>query len=315
MAQANKKTHTQHTPMMQQYLRIKADYPDILLFYRMGDFYELFFDDARKAAQLMDITLTHRGKSGGEPIAMAGVPYHAVDQYLAKLVRLGESIALCEQTGDPATSKGPVERQVVRVVTPGTVTEESLLDERRDNLLCAVFPSGDDWGLASVDISSGRFVVQQLSGNEALSSELERLQPAELLIPDDCPLPGPTRSGVTQRPPWHFEQDTATQLLVRQFKVRDLGGFGCEDLPLAVTAAGALLQYLQDTQKNALPHLNGIQVERREDGVILDAASRRNLELEWNLAGGSEHTLASVLDSTVTSMGSRCLRRWINQPL
>ncbi len=315
MAQANKKTHTQHTPMMQQYLRIKADYPDILLFYRMGDFYELFFDDARKAAQLMDITLTHRGKSGGEPIAMAGVPYHAVDQYLAKLVRLGESIALCEQIGDPATSKGPVERQVVRVVTPGTVTEESLLDERRDNLLCAVFPSGDDWGLASVDISSGRFVVQQLSGNEALSSELERLQPAELLIPDDCPLPGPTRSGVTQRPPWHFEQDTATQLLVRQFKVKDLGGFGCEDLPLAVTAAGALLQYLQDTQKNALPHLNGIQVERREDGVILDAASRRNLELEWNLAGGNEHTLASVLDSTVTSMGSRCLRRWINQPL
>lgn len=315
MTQANRKTHTQHTPMMQQFLRIKADYPDILLFYRMGDFYELFFEDARKAAKLMDITLTHRGKSGGEPIAMAGVPYHAVDQYLAKLVRLGESVALCEQIGDPATSKGPVERQVVRVVTPGTITEESLLDERRDNLLCAAFPDGDRWGLASVDVSSGRFVVQQLADNEALASELERLQPAELLLPDDCRLPGPERSGVTRRPPWHFEHDTATQLLVRQFKVKDLSGFGCEDLVLAITAAGALLQYLQDTQKSALPHLSGIQVERREEGVILDAASRRNLELERNLAGGSDHTLAAVLDSTITSMGGRCLRRWINQPL
>jgi DNA mismatch repair protein MutS len=301
--------------MMQQYLKIKAEHPDILLFYRMGDFYELFFDDARKAAKLLDITLTQRGKSAGEPIAMAGIPYHAADQYLARLVKLGESVAICEQVGDPATSKGPVERQVKRIITPGTVTEEALLEERRDNLICAVFSDKSTWGLAYLDISSGRFTLQNLDTDESLLGELERLQPAELLLAEDSSPPRPDLPGQIHRPIWHFDLDTSTSLLIRQFKVRDLEGFGCNNMPLALCAAGALLQYVQDTQKNAVPHITGLHVEQHSDSVILDAASRRNLELEWNLSGGTEHTLVSVLDSTVTAMGGRCLRRWVNRPL
>ncbi len=301
--------------MMQQYLRIKAAHPQTLLFYRMGDFYELFFDDARRAARLLDITLTQRGRSAGEPIPMAGVPYHAVDQYLAKLVRAGESVAICEQIGDPATSKGPVERQVTRVVTPGTVTEDALLDERRETLLVAIAHQRDDYGWAALELSSGRFTVQQLSGAEALVGELERLRPAEVLIEEGSRLPGPERAGVTRRPPWHFEPEAARRLLVQQFSVRDLAGFGCDEMPLAVAAAGVLLQYVQDTQRCALPHLQGLRVERRDEVLILDAVSRRNLELEWNLSGGGEHTLSAVLDSTVTAMGGRMLRRWLQRPL
>ncbi|MEJ2061309.1 MAG: DNA mismatch repair protein MutS [Gammaproteobacteria bacterium] len=300
--------------MMQQYLRIKADYPDILLFYRMGDFYELFFDDARRAAKLLGITLTQRGQSAGSPIPMAGVPIHAVEQYLAKLVRAGESVAICEQIGDPAQSKGPVERQVTRIVTPGTVTEEALLDERRENLLAALSGLDTRYGLAWLELSSGRFRVQELDGVEALEAELERLQPAELLLDENLQLPF-ERPGLTRRPPWHFDPESAHHLLTRQFGVKDLNGFGCEGLPLAVGAAGALLQYVIDTQKNALPHLNSLGVERRDDNVLLDAATRRNLELTQNLAGGEDHTLLSVLDSTVTAMGGRCLRRWIATPL
>ncbi len=301
--------------MMQQYLRIKAEYPDILLFYRMGDFYELFYDDARRAAKLLDITLTQRGKSAGEPIAMAGVPCHAVDQYLGRLVKMGESVAICEQIGDPATSKGPVKREVVRIVTPGTVTEDALLDERRDNLLCAVCPGDNGFGIASLDLSTGRFIVQQIDNADGLSSELGRLHPAEILIMEDFELPGGPYQGVTRCPPWQFELATAEQLLTRQFGVQDLAGYGCDDLPLAIQAAGALLQYVRDTQKSALPHLDGLSVERASDGILLDAASRRNLELEWNLSGGARNTLVSVLDSTVTAMGGRCLRRWVNRPL
>lgn len=300
---------------MQQYLRIKAEHPDILMFYRMGDFYELFFDDARRASKLLDITLTQRGKSAGEPIAMAGIPYHAADQYLARLVKLGESIAICEQTGDPATSKGPVERQVVRIVTPGTITEEALLEERHDNLLCAVHQHEDGFGLAYLDLCSGRFVVQQVGDDDGLVSELGRLHPAEILLAENTSLPGEERNGVTRRPPWHFDFETAVSVLTRQFGVKDLGGYGCDQQVLAVIAAGALLQYVQETQKSALPHLDGLRVEFQQDTVILDAASRRNLELEWNLGGGHEHTLVSVVDSTVTTMGGRCLRRWVNRPL
>lgn len=316
MTQASSDNKTKHTPMMQQYLRIKADHPQTLLFYRMGDFYELFYDDARKAARMLDITLTQRGKSGGNAIDMCGVPYHAVDQYLAKLVKQGESVALCEQIGDPATSKGPVERAVVRILTPGTITDEALLDERRDNLLCAIFPHNNGYGLANVEISCGRFTVQQLEADEdALISELQRLQPAETIAPEDFKLDSYNEIRFTGLAPWHFEWSSAHELLLRQFGVKDLSGFGCEDMPLAVSAAGALLHYLQETQKAALPHLQGIRVERREDGVILDAASRRNLEIETNLTGGHEHTLVSVLDHTRTAMGGRCLRRWLNQPI
>ncbi|HEY9199720.1 MAG TPA: DNA mismatch repair protein MutS [Gammaproteobacteria bacterium] len=305
-----------HTPMMQQYLRIKAEHPDILLFYRMGDFYELFYGDARRAAQLLDITLTARGQSAGEPIPMCGVPVHAVDQYLAKLVKLGESVAICEQIGDPALSKGPVERQVVRIVTPGTVTEDALLDERRDNLLAACTGLKSRFGLAALDLSSGRFTVQELDGSEALHSELERLRPSELLLNEDAVFSAAIaeRSGAKRRPPWHYESDSGLRQLCAQFGTRDLTGFGCQSLPLAIGAAAALLQYVKDTQRAALPHLRGLRVELREDSIILDAASRRNLELDQSQSGRVEHSLAGVLDTTATAMGGRLLRRWLNRP-
>ncbi len=306
-----------HTPVMQQYLRIKAAHPDILLFYRMGDFYELFFDDARRAAQLLDITLTARGKSAGEPIPMAGVPFHAVETYLARLVRLGESIALCEQIGDPATSKGPVERQVVRVVTPGTLTDEALLEERRERLLTAIHRSGEHYGIASIDLAAGRCTVLEVLGEEALAGEIERLDPAEVLTAeDDTPaacLSG--RPGLRRLPPWHFDLETANRELCTQFGTRDLSGFGCDGLTAAISAAGSLLHYVRDTQRSALPHWRGIRAEQREDSVILDAASRRNLELDENLAGGQRNTLLGVLDKTATPMGSRLLRRWLHRPL
>ena len=302
--------------MMQQYLRIKSEHPECLLFYRMGDFYELFFDDARRAAQLLDITLTARGTSAGAPIPMAGVPYHAVEGYLARLIRLGETVALCEQIGDPATSKGPVERRVTRVFTPGTVTDEALLEDRRDNLLVAVHLTKTGFGLAALDISAGRITVLEGRGDEALASELERLRPAETLVAEgtDHPLFA-GRRGVRSRSPWHFDLDTAQRLLTRQFGTRDLAGFGCDDLSLGLCAAGCLLQYAQETQRGELPHLRTISAERREDALLLDAATRRNLELETRLTGGTDYTLASVLDRTATAMGSRLLRRWLGRPL
>ncbi|MES9988111.1 MAG: DNA mismatch repair protein MutS [Candidatus Thiodiazotropha endolucinida] len=306
----------QHTPMMQQYLRIKGEHPDMLVFYRMGDFYELFFADAEKAARLLDITLTKRGQSAGKPIPMAGVPYHAAEGYLARLVKQGESVAICEQIGDPAASKGPVERKVVRIVTPGTLTDEALLEERRENLLLAI-NEGDDYGLAALDLASGRFTIQQLSGLEALSGELERLSPAEILLDEDSTLPEALtlRNGVTRRPAWHYDPDSAERLLCKQFGTRDLGGFGCQEQPLAVAAAGCLLQYVEETQFGALPHIRGMRVEHRDQSVIIDAATRRNLELVHSLSNQPQHTLAGIMDRTVTAMGSRMLRRWISQPL
>jgi len=310
----NMQNTTPHTPMMQQYLRIKAQHPDMLLFYRMGDFYELFYDDARRAAQLLDITLTTRGQSAGEPIAMAGVPYHAVEGYLARLIRLGESVAICEQIGDPAASKGPVERKVVRIVTPGTVTDEALLEERRDNLICAVNRKITQCGIATLDLTSGRFTVSELEGEETLRAELERLRPAELLINEEQPLQR-DGSSVKRLPPWRFNSDTAQSLLTAQFGTRDLSGFGCETMTLAIGAAGALLHYVQETQRTALPHLRGLAVENRDEAIQLDGASRRNLELEINLGGNNNNTLAGVMDHTATPMGSRLMRRWINRPL
>ena len=305
-----------HTPMMQQYLAIKAEHPDILLFYRMGDFYELFYDDARRAAELLDITLTARGKSAGNPIPMAGVPVHAVDGYLAKLVRLGESVAICEQVGDPAASKGPVAREVVRVVTPGTLTEDALLDDRRDNLIVALLGRDARYGLAALDLSSGRFTLLEVDGDDALRGELVRLEPAELLVPDDdVPLPELPGAARRRLPPWHFDPTAAHRALCTQFGTRDLLGFGCEGLELAVGAAGGLLQYVRDTQRGALPHLRGLAVEHHDEALVLDAASRRNLEIDRNLGGRDQQTLVGVFDRTVTSMGGRCLRRWLQRPL
>jgi DNA mismatch repair protein MutS len=317
MTIATKKDNSAHTPMMQQYLGIKAQHPKELVFYRMGDFYELFYEDAKKAAHLLDVTLTARGKSAGEPIPMAGVPYHAVEGYLAKLVRLGESVAICEQIGDPATSKGPVERQVVRIVTPGTLTDEALLDERKDNLLVAVNHRGNTYGIAHLDIGSGRFQVLEVTGEDGLIAEIERLNPAELLIPEEWQGSGQIakRRGARQRPLWEYDADTAQQLLCRQFETKDLSGFGCDHLTVALTAAGCLLAYARETQRTALPHIRALKHENRVDTVTLDAATRRNLELDTTLSGDEDNTLLAILNRCATAMGSRLLRRWINRPL
>ena len=311
-------TIKQQTPMMQQYLKIKSEHRDILLFYRMGDFYELFFDDAKRAAQLLDISQTHRGKAGGDPIPMAGVPYHAVENYLARLVQMGESVAICEQVGDPATSKGPVERKVVRIVTPGTISDEALLQERQDNLLTSVWQNKKGlYGIAYLDINSGRFNLVEVNTDEAFTSTLQRLAPAELLY---CESFENTHliehiKGARRRPEWEFDLDTAQHLLCEQFGTKDLVGFGVDKAHAALVAAGCLMQYVKDTQRIALPHIRAITLEHNEHAVILDAATRKNLELTVNLSGGFENTLAQVLDKTATAMGSRLLKRRIHTPV
>ena len=306
-----------HTPMMQQYLKLKAQHPDILLFYRMGDFYELFYDDAKRAAVLLDISLTKRGASAGEPIPMAGVPYHAVEGYLAKLVALGESVAICEQIGDPAAAKGPVERKVVRIVTPGTVSDEALLPERQDNLVAAIYEQKGVFALATLDMTSGRFLMTELPSKEAVSAELQRLMPAEILYPEDFAHAQILNNykGLRRRPVWEFELVTAKTLLNRQFGTQSLEGFGVEQAEVGLCAAGCVLHYAQETQRTALLHVQSIQLQQNSETVLLDAATRRNLELTQNLAGGTEATLAAVLDKCVTPMGSRLLKRWIHQPI
>ena len=283
--------------MMRQYLGIKREHPRDLVFYRMGDFYELFFDDAKRAAELLDITLTARGKSGGEPIPMCGVPYHAAEGYLARLVKAGVSVAIVEQIGDPATSKGPVERKVVRIVTPGTVSDEALLEDRVENLLLAVGQRDEHYGIAYLDLSSGRFRVLEVTGEEALTGELQRLDPAETLYQDTIGHTAITgRAGARAQPTWEFDLDSARRALSEQFQSHDLQGFGCDELTLAVGAAGCLLQYVKDTQRSSLPHIRAIAHERRAESVILDAATRRNLEIDINLSGGDSNTLYSVMD-------------------
>ena len=315
-----------HTPMMQQYLRMKAEHPNELLFYRMGDFYELFYDDAKKAAELLDVTLTARGKSNDAPIPMAGVPYHAADNYLARLVKLGVSVAIAEQIGDPATSKGPVERKVVRVVTPGTLSDESLLEEGQDNLLVCIDETIDSrdsrqassvWGIAAMDVSSGRFTVQEVSTLEQVLGELQRLNPAELLLNDTHARPEITanRKGLRLQPAWAFDRDAAVRLLNQQFNTHNLNGFGVEHLHTGLRAAGCLLQYVRDTQRSALPHVRALVPELVHDSVVMDAATRRNLEIDCNQRGGEDHTLYAVLENTSTAMGKRLLRRWLNRPL
>ncbi len=306
-----------HTPMMQQYLRIKAQHPDELLFYRMGDFYELFHEDAKRAASLLDITLTARGISAGQPIPMAGVPYHAVEGYLARLVRAGVSVAICEQIGDPAATKGPVERAVTRIVTPGTLTDESLLDATRDNLLVAVAESGTRFGIASLELASGRFHALEVDGEDALAAELRRLQPAELLCSEQTARHAAlaNQPGLRTRAAWEFDVRSALELLSSQFGTRDLAGFGSAGLELGIAAAGCLLRYARETQRSELPHVRALLPDTHEDAVVLDAATLRNLEIDVNLAGGSEHTLAWALDTTQTAMGGRWLRRWLRRPL
>jgi DNA mismatch repair protein MutS len=306
----------QHTPVMQQYLRIKSQHPDKLLFYRMGDFYELFFEDAERAARLLDITLTKRGSTAGEPIKMAGVPFHSVEQYLARLVKMGESVAICEQIGDPATSKGPVERRVARVVTPGTLTDAALLDDRRDNILLAVVPVKGRAGLAWLSLASGSLKAMDTT-LAALPSELARLGPAEILVPDTASITALDQAGIATRrlPDWHFDIESATRMLSEHFGTRDLAGFGADTAELAIGAAGALLQYAQATQGTAIRHVTALVVEHPETFVVLDAVTRRNLEISETLRGETSPTLLSTLDTCSTSMGSRLLRHWLHHPL
>lgn len=303
--------------MMQQYLNIKAEFPHMLLLYRMGDFYELFFDDALRAANLLDITLTHRGQTAGQPIPMAGVPFHAVESYLTKLVKLGESIAICEQIGDPALSKGPVERKVVRIITPGTLSDEALLEEAHDTLLVCIHSTQAGIGLATLDMSSGRFLLSQMDNETQLQHELARLRPAEIIVAEDSSL----RSTLTNFPcvryraVWEFSARHTDDLLKKHFKLNSLSNLGCDELPLGLLAAGALLHYVQETQRTALPHIHTLQPVLLDTIIHLDATTRRNLEIDLNLQGGTKHTLMSVMDETKTPMGKRLLKRWLHQPL
>ena len=301
--------------MMQQYLRVKADHPDKIVFYRMGDFYELFFDDAEHASRALDITLTTRGQSAGMPIPMAGVPFHALEPYLARLMKQGESVVIVEQVGDPATSKGPVERRVARIVTPGTLTDANLLDAKRDTWLAALLVEGKRAGVARLDLASGQFILTDVPAAEA-AAMLERIAPAEMLVPDGTDVP-PLRQQIPVRalPVWQFDRDVATRALCKQMGTASLAAFGVEDAPLAVGAAGALLAYADTTQQSALAHVRTLAVEREGAFVALDPATRRNLEITSTLAGEDAPTLRSLLDECATAGGSRLLRQWLLHPL
>ena len=317
----NRAETSTHTPMMRQYLGLKAQHPDMLLFYRMGDFYELFFDDAVKASKLLGITLTQRGASNGEPIKMAGVPYHAAEGYLAKLAKLGEAVAICEQVGDVATSKGPVERAVTRILTPGTLTDTALLDETRDNQLLSVFAADGGIGfkiigLARLNLASGSFILSEVAIG-ALAQELQRIAPAEIVCSEDFKHPALEGFACAKKrlSPWQFDLDAATASLTKQFNTIDLNGFGCADLSAAVCAAGALLEYVKHTQRAALPHIVSLSVEQTSQFIQLDAATRRNLEIDTTLRGETSPTLYSLLNTTQTAMGARLLRHWLHHPL
>lgn len=317
----SKVTADNHTPMMRQYFGLKSEHPNQLLFYRMGDFYEIFYDDAKRASQLLDITLTSRGHSGGKPIPMAGIPYHAAENYIARLVRMGESVVIAEQTGDPATSKGPVERKIARIVTPGTISDEAFLEEKRENLLLSLAHQSrkglDVFGFSYLDMASGRFCLFEVDGHEALSSELQRLSPMEILVSEDFPARDLLKleKGVSELGPWHFDYESSYRQLIQQFNTKDLSGFGCEALTAAIASAGALLQYAKDTQRSALPHIQSIMVEHKDDSVLIDGATRRNLEIDINLTGGTTNTVVEVLDECATPMGSRLLKRWLHTPI
>ncbi len=310
-----KKT-SEYTPMMQQYLRIKAQHPNELLFYRMGDFYELFFDDAKTASELLDITLTARGKKEGNPIPMCGVPFHAADNYLAKLIKGGVSVAICEQIGDPQNSKGPVERKVLRVLTPGTVTDEALLDDKSENLLVSIAHDNESFGIASLDMCSGLFQLNEIDSQDVFISEIDRINPKEILIAEDSSVFKllDQDSCIRKRNSWEYDFDTAERVLNNHFGTKNLTAFGCDDMRLGISAAGVLLQYALDTQKNALPHIQQITTELQSSKVILDPTTRKNLEIDQAINGGTKNTLFEVLNTTGSSMGSRLLKRWLNEP-
>ncbi len=312
------KNKSPHTPMMRQYLQIKSEHPNELLLYRMGDFYELFFEDAREASRLLNITLTSRGQTAGEPIPMAGVPYHAIDGYLAKLVKQGRSVAICEQIGDPATSKGPVERKVKRIITPGTLTDEALLDENKENLLAAVCFAHSSWGLSYVSVSTGNFQLSEYPNLEQLCDALERLHPNEILISESLDVPAELSHYLSNRcrlrPDWDFDYSSNLQHLCKFFNTNGLEGFGCEQQVVAVTAAGACLRYLQNTQRSNLSHIRCLKLEKRQQVLEMDASTRRNLEITLNTRGGEDKTLFAAVNYTGSAMAARLLRRWLHAP-
>ncbi len=309
-----------HTPMMQQYLGIKAQHPGLLLFYRMGDFYELFHEDAEKASRLLGITLTRRGASAGQPIRMAGVPFHAVEQYLARLLKAGESVAICEQVGDPATSKGPVERRVTRIVTPGTLTDANLLPEREEPLLLAI-RGGARCGLAWMSLASGECWLAEVDGG-ALDAQIERLRPAEIIVadgagqvPGESDPAGSSPAALVHFPDWNFDPERGRRQLCELLGVTDLRGHDVAELPLAIGAAGALLSYVTHTQGRSLAHLRTLHAWRDDQHLVIDQVARRNLELVEALGARDGATLLDVLDRCRCSAGSRLLRRWVQEPL
>ncbi len=314
--QQDKSNKPANTPMMTQYLKIKAEHPDILLFYRMGDFYELFFDDAKNAAHLLNISLTARGKSNGDPIPMAGVPYHAAENYLAKLVKLGQSVAICEQVGDPATSKGPVERKVVRIITPGTITDEALLDEHKESILAAVYQQKDNYGIAYIELASGRFSMFDCQSEQALLAGLSRIKPTELLYPEGCSFVHLLShyTGKRKRAVWEFDRQTAISKLNQQFGTLNLDGFGINVNSTGICSAGCVLQYVNETQRTQLIHITQISQDSLHNSLQMDAATQQNLELTRNLSGGQQNTLLSAIDKTSSSMASRLLQRYLHRP-
>ena len=305
-----------HTPMMQQYLRIKKDFPDTLLLYRMGDFYEMFYEDAKRGGELLGISVTTRGKSAGTPIPMAGVPVHALETYLARLVKQGICAVICEQVGDPGEGKGPVARAVTRVITPGTLTDDALLDESRDNILLALFPYHDRYYLAYADITRGAFQLSGALGEERLHAEIERLRPAETLVPESCHSPDfPDQKRPRRQPDWYFDRDCALNLIKTHYDVQTLDGFGIDAADPSLCAAGCLLQYLYDTHKQTVPPLDAPHLDAKSEHLVLDAVTRRNLEIEYTLAGDPKRSLIGTIDRCQSAAGKRTLKRWINQPL
>lgn len=313
----NPQSLTDHTPVMRQYLEFKDQYPGKLLFFRMGDFYELFYDDAKKIARLLDITLTRRGKSAGEPIPMAGVPFHAAENYLARLVRMGESIVVCEQVGEPMPGKGPVEREITRIITPGTITDDAFLEERQENLLLAIKSVRDQFGLASLEISSGRFVLSEVTGLEALQSEIARLKPAEILLTEKLQQKKIISTDYKQTvvESWKFDKNSARDQISKLLSVENINANDCNALDIALQAAAAILDYAEETQRTELLHIKAPVVEQDHDSVLMDSNSRRNLELDQQINGDTRHTLLKVMDNTCTAMGARLLQRWLNRPI
>lgn len=303
-----------HTPMMKQYLAIKSQYPDKFLFYQMGDFYELFYQDAEKISKLLDITLTSRGQSGGSEIPMAGIPIHSVDQYLERLIGMNLSVAICNQIGDPAKSKGPVERKVVRIVTPGTLIEENLLDDRQENLTASVFVSNNQFGIATMEISSGRFLGYEVDNVAALLDTIRLINPAEIIASDNQkPLEDDTT--VHQVPSWYFDSARVENVLCELFETKFLDAFDCSEFPVATRAAGALVLYIQDLHGQALTHVNGIEYKQLSSFLNMDEVTRKNLEIEIGHDGSSQNSLVRIFDDCLTSMGARMLRRWFNAPI